>query len=99
MPATLSSSDIHWDLSRFYAGAEDDRIAADHAEIERRIGALERHRGTIATGDAKHIASVLEEMEGVSTIWSRLTGFAHLLACVDEADQKKVELRERYGGL
>jgi len=101
-PATsppLSAHDVHWDLSRFYAGALDPRIAADQAEIERRIGLLERHRGTLAEGSAAHIAAVLEELEAASTIWSRLTGYAHLLACVDEQDEAKVALRERYDGL
>jgi oligoendopeptidase F len=90
---------VRWDLSRFYAGTDDPRIAADQAEIERRIAALERHRGTIAGGDARHVALVLEELEAVSTIWNRLCSFTHLLACVDEEDEAKVALRERYDGL
>src|SRR5262245_6284865 len=99
MPATLSSTDINWDLSRLYADAADPRIAADQAQIERRIAALERHRGTIATGDARHIAAVLEELEETTRTWNRITSFAHLLACVDEEDEHKVALRERYDAL
>lgn len=99
MPATLSSADIHWDLSRFYAGPDDARIAADHAEIERRIAALERHRGTIAGADARHLAAVLEELEAASALWSRLGGFTHLEACVDEGCEAKVALREKYDAL
>ncbi len=99
MPATLSAAEIHWDLKSLYSGAADPKIAADHAEIERRIAALERHRGTIAGGDARHLAAVLEEVEAVATIWNRLSSFTHLLACVDEADERKVALREKYDGL
>jgi oligoendopeptidase F len=98
-PPPLSAHDVHWDLSRLYAGPVDEKIAVDQAEIERRIVALERHRGTIETGDAGHIAAVVEELEVVSALWNRLCGYTHLLACVDEQDERKVALRERYDGL
>lgn len=99
MPATLSSSDVTWDLGRLYGGTTDPKIARDHAEIERRVAALERHRGTIAGLGARALAAVLEEQEALSALLSRLAGFTHLQACVDEQDEAKVQLRERYDEL
>ncbi len=99
MPATLSSHDVRWDLSRLYRGIDDPRIERDREEVERRVVALERRRGAIAAGDPAAVASVLEEYEDLSVVWDRLTTFAQLAACVDETDEAKVALRERFDEL
>jgi oligoendopeptidase F len=99
MSATLSAHDIHWDLTRFYSGPADPKIAVDHAEIERRLERLEAYRGTIAGGDGAHLARILDELEAVYAIWDRLGSFTHLQACVDEEDEAKVALREKYDAL
>jgi oligoendopeptidase F len=97
--STLSSSDVTWDLSRLYGGAADPGIARDHAEIERRVQALERHRGTIGAQEGRGLAAILAEHEAASGLLSRLSGFTHLLACTDEQDEGKVHLREKYDEL
>jgi oligoendopeptidase F len=96
MPETLSSRDVTWDLGRLYSAIDDPAIARDHAAVEAGICALERHRGTIEAGIARHVSSVLEELEGVTRLWDRLASFAQLAACVAENDEAKVAFRERY---
>ena len=97
--APFSSSEIRWDLSRLFKGPDDPAIERDRLEVERRLAEFEKYRGTISGSDASHLARVLEEAEQTAIIWQRLTTYAHLLACTDEDDRKRVEFRERFDEL
>ena len=75
-----------WKLSDLYAGTESPAIAADFAELDRRIGALEVHRGKVAQLSPAAFGAAIAEYEAISEITGKLGSYAQLYQTEDVSD-------------
>ncbi|MGE3333246.1 MAG: M3 family oligoendopeptidase [Rhodospirillaceae bacterium] len=75
-----------WKLSDLYAGPEDPAIAADFAQLDKRIGDFEKHRGKVADLSSPAFAAAIAEYEAISEITGRIGSFAQLYQTEDVSD-------------
>lgn len=75
-----------WKLSDLYAGPDDPRISSDFAELDRRIGAFEKHRGNIAALGSAAFAAAIAEYEAISEVTGRIGSYAQLYQTENVSD-------------
>ncbi|HVH17103.1 MAG TPA: M3 family oligoendopeptidase [Myxococcota bacterium] len=77
---------VRWDLSDLYAGPDDPRIDAD---LDRALAAARefaaRHRGKLATLDARALAGAVDALETLQEPVARVGAYASLLFAADTA--------------
>ena len=77
---------VRWDLSDLFAGPDDPRIDAD---LDRALAAARefaaRHRGTLATLDARALAGAVDALETLQEPVARVGAYASLLFAADTA--------------
>lgn len=87
---------VAWDLSDFYAGADDPLFEQHVAEAKAAALAFhERYHGKTATLDAEGLAAAIEERERIESILTRTAYYAHLDFSTDMADPARGALVAR----
>src|SRR5688572_5903481 len=75
-----------WKLSDLYEGPDSPAIETDFAEVDRRIGAFEAHRGKVAGLSSAAFGAALAEYEAISEITGKLGSYAQLYQTEDVSD-------------
>ncbi len=76
-----------WDLTDLYAAPDDPRVESDLARAAAAAAGFEdRHKGRLATLDARALADAIAEFERIEEILGRLGAYAGLLFAGDSTD-------------
>lgn len=75
-----------WKLADLYDGPESPAIAADFAELDRRIGAFEANRGKVAGLSSPAFGAAIAEYEAISEITGKIGSYAQLYQTEDVSD-------------
>jgi oligoendopeptidase F len=95
-PQATGAEHVVWDLSIFYAGADDPRIAADMDAVLARAQAFaETYRGRIASLSAAELVEAVQALEAIYDANGRIQTYASLEFSTDSANPVLGALMQR----
>jgi oligoendopeptidase F len=81
------AEDVLWDLSIFYASADDPAIAQDMERLQEMAEKFSAtYRGRVAQLDAEEMVDAMQELEAIYDLSGRIGSFAQLNFSVDTAN-------------
>lgn len=90
------AEDVLWDLSIFYAGADDPALQSDMNKVQTLADEFAaKYRGKVAALDAEEMVDAMIEQEAISDALGRIGSFTFLNYATDTADPKRGALVQK----